>query len=423
MTIPLDNLYNYIHGLFPEPVCVYLFYPHGSKNILNLIGIAPFNKFEGVVLPQVICNDQEPLNYNLYKNFSQSEIEEIFKKQYNVNYCYNGDKNIINKNLKFALGVNIHDNPILIHSEKNSNDLEQYKNDGYIDVYYWCHAIIAKDWYRFSEFDVRLTSSALPYKDFLIYCRDWSGLREYRIKFQELLYLNNLTMSSITNIKQVNSDGHTIDEFIFKNQKFAPENFDFFYQLADNSVNPEISANYCPNDFISTYISVVLETVFDGQTIHLTEKILRPIACGHPFILAAGPGSLEYLRSYGFKTFSPYIDESYDLEPDSFKRLEKIIQSMKAFSQLTVNEKNKVHKRIKKIADFNKKWFFSKEFVTLIESELKENIQQAISEVKKTRSYGYRQIKKHKTKPFNKQERKIIANYIKELRKINRYEQ
>jgi hypothetical protein len=44
----------------------------------------------------------------------------------------------------------------------------------------------------------------------------------------------------------------------------------------------------------------------------LTEKALRPIACGQPFILAATPGSLQYLRSYGFKTFSGYIDETYD---------------------------------------------------------------------------------------------------------------
>jgi hypothetical protein len=48
----------------------------------------------------------------------------------------------------------------------------------------------------------------------------------------------------------------------------------------------------------------VAETVFDTR-IHLTEKTLRPIACGHPFILAAGPGSLKYLQTYGFRTFSP----------------------------------------------------------------------------------------------------------------------
>jgi hypothetical protein len=98
-------------------------------------------------------------------------------------------------------------------------------------------------------------------------------------------------------------------------------------QFLDNKFSSAASADYDPNDFINSEISVILETVFDDRRIHLTEKTLKPIACGHPFILAAGPGALEYIRSYGFKTFAPYIDESYDQETDSLKRLEKIEQS------------------------------------------------------------------------------------------------
>ena len=286
MTIPLDNLYHYIDGLFPEPVCLYLFYPHGSRNILDLRGLKTFNKLnfdlDVILLPQVICIDQEPLNYDLYENFSSDEIA------FYQNFLTNTN---IDENLRFAIPFNIHDNPILLHSEKNSESLIKYKKDGYIDIHYWCHALIARDWYRFAKHDRRLIEKTTPRKDFLIYCREWSGSREYRIKFQEMLYNADLTKNSITGIKKVND---SIENFIFKNKNFIPHSTDFFYQLTDNLANSTASADYCPDDFLDTRLSVVLETVFDGPTIHLTEKILRPIACGHPFILASGPKLLVH---------------------------------------------------------------------------------------------------------------------------------
>jgi pimeloyl-ACP methyl ester carboxylesterase len=72
----------------------------------------------------------------------------------------------------------------------------------------------------------------------------------------------------------------------------------------------------------------VAETVFN-QKVHLTEKIFKPIVMLQPFIVFAGPGSLKYLQSYGFQTFSAIWDESYDEEVDSSTRLEKIINGYK----------------------------------------------------------------------------------------------
>jgi len=412
MTIPLDNLYHYIEGLFPEPVCMYLFYPHGSRDILDVVASCrEWTVATKSTLPQAICVDQEPLNYELYKTFTQQQIDFYQALYNNTNH---------DENLRFAVPPNVHDNPILLHSEKNSKDLELYKNDGFVDVYYWCHAIIARDWYRFAEHDPRLCMTSTPLKDFLIYCRDWSGSREYRIKFQELLHKNNLVDCSITGIMKTNGCGTTIENFDFKNQSFVPDSTEFFYQLHNNSNNATVSANYCPDDFVNTHLSVVLETIFDGTKIHLTEKILRPIACGHPFILASGPGSLSYLRSYGFKTFSPWIDESYDQETNSVLRLEKIIQSMKTFSQLANSEKQHVLARINSIAEYNKQWFFSDKFINQVTDELKENIKQAMCVVKQTRSLRFRnRAVKHVNPHRHPLQRSMVANYLNQLRKIN----
>jgi hypothetical protein len=418
MTIPLDNLYHYIDGLFPEPVCMYLFYPHGSRNILNLIGIKSFDRLsynlDNMLLPQIVCNDQESLDYEFYENLANDVLINLRKKN---------KRSSCTTNIKVALPINIYDNILLIHSEKNSPDLEKYKSKGYVDIYYWCHAIIARDWYRFAEHDPRLILNTVsPTKDFLIYCRDWSGSREYRIKFQELLSNYNLVKNSITGIKKINGDGNDIKNHTFKNINFVPSNLDFFESLLDNTVSACSSADYCPKDFNNSHISVVLETVFDGSKIHLTEKILRPISCGHPFMLAAGPRSLEYLRSYGFKTFDPWIDESYDQENDSVKRLQKIVDSMNNFAALSATNKNYVIGQLKKIADYNKKWFFSEDFINKINQELITNINTGYSKIKKSRAIDYRLRKKDRSTrhaAYTIAMRNIIANYLSNLKKLN----
>jgi hypothetical protein len=282
----------------------------------------------------------------------------------------------------------VYDNTILIHSEKNSVDLVQYQQNGFISVHYWAHAVIARDWYRFAQFDSRLNCQTPQFK-FLIYCRDWSHQREYRLKFLELLVKNQLDQHSQTSVMHTNSENVHFSQHQFCNSAFELENPELISQIPANTFSSTASADYNYQDFISTEISVVLETIFDDSRIHLTEKTLRPIACGHPFMLVAGPGALEYVKSYGFKTFAPWIDESYDLETDSFKRMQKIQQAMIKIKNLKGSELEEFTTSIRSIAEFNKKHFFSAEFFNNITSELQCNLEHACEQVKKTKGNGY----------------------------------
>ena len=101
----------------------------------------------------------------------------------------------------------------------------------------------------------------------------------------------------------------------------------------------------------------MLETLFDDTRLHLTEKSLRPIACGRPFILATAPGSLAYLRSYGFKTFDRYIDETYDTITNSFERLEAIKLEITRLSKKTYNELQQMQDEMTPIFEHNRKKF------------------------------------------------------------------
>jgi hypothetical protein len=68
-----------------------------------------------------------------------------------------------------------------------------------------------------------------------------------------------------------------------------------------------------PSVYIDTYFSLVTETVCAESSISFrTEKIAKPLAMGHPFIVAATPGFYRDLRSLGFRTFGHVIDESFD---------------------------------------------------------------------------------------------------------------
>ena len=81
-----------------------------------------------------------------------------------------------------------------------------------------------------------------------------------------------------------------------------------------------------PKIYIDSYFSLVTETVCAESSISFrTEKIAKPLAMGHPFIVAANPGFLRDLRRLGFRTFAHVIDESYDQIQDPQQRMDTIL--------------------------------------------------------------------------------------------------
>ena len=83
-----------------------------------------------------------------------------------------------------------------------------------------------------------------------------------------------------------------------------------------------------------TACSIISETN-DNDDIFITEKLWKPILCQHFFIVHGNHLYLQKIRELGFKTFGNYFDESYDLEPDPNKRIEKIadlIDSLRNFN-------------------------------------------------------------------------------------------
>ena len=116
----------------------------------------------------------------------------------------------------------------------------------------------------------------------------------------------------------------------------------------------------------------VSETVFFGRRQHLTEKTFKPIALGMPFVLTGPVGSLEYLRSYGFKTFESIWDETYDTHIGDLARSLCIADTLKNIDNKSPTEKRIMWEKCLPIVEHNWNWFYKGGFEQRLWDELEQ---------------------------------------------------
>jgi len=334
--------------------------------------------------PHMFFHDQEPLDYYMYTN--QDIQDFVSTRAYYDRWAKNSEHlpSLIETHLRCCTisPTNFYEKTLICHSEQNSADLADYERNGFVGVYYWNHALTARDWFRFAQHDKVLQPKLNNINhDFLIYNRAWSGSREYRLKFSELLVEKNLVPHCQTSFSAMDN-GLYYAYHQFRNSSLAIQNKNLEYQFIKNTSESFASGDYNNKDYANCALEVVLETVFDSTKHHLTEKILRPIACRRPFILASTQGSLQYLRSYGFETFDGLIDESYDLEQDPLLRLHAITNEMQRLCSLPKTSKQKLWQQLYEIAERNHERFFSSQFFDQVVGEYKNNLHTALEKCK-----------------------------------------
>lgn len=342
MSIPTYNLYNFVAQALENKYLVKYFYPWGQKGFANIYDNiadqAPDT--EKLDTPIIICHDQEPLDFDLYSDANLlKELPDIPDTKQALREGIK--QNLTNLNLRWISPFHKNEKWTLLHSEVNSQEVVRYENTGRFKcAYWWAHAPIAIDWYRFARYDNRLQRQSQDIKaNFLVYARGTTGKRAYRNLFlEQIKYFRNMQLGS------------------FQKYKVSGDN----------------SATYDTYDFAHTNCSIVLETVYDR--IHLTEKTLRPLACGHPFLLLNGAGALEKIREYGFETFQPYINESYDKEPDPVKRMDMVLTEMNRINSSSAKYQQWIWDGCQQIADHNKRVFFDDKFIWRVKTELRKTV-------------------------------------------------
>lgn len=383
MTVPLDRLYHFIENLAQETrggsVLIYRFSPDGSKNIQDLNRLYTVPWLETITRPAIWCHDQEPLNHALYaanlRKDPPSRWEQI------TDSTGRGLPAI--KNLNWT--KNWWAKNFLLHSEKRSKNLALYEAENeLIPVYYWSHGVIARDWFRYAE---HVSQHKQVTHRFLIYNRAWAGTREYRLRFAELLIQAGLVQHCVTSINPIEPElGIHYKDHSFENHRWRPQH-ELEQYFRTSHAHSHYSADFDMADYERTDIEVVLETLFDDDRLHLTEKTLRPIACGQPFVLAATHGSLQYLRDYGFETYDSVWDESYDLETDPAVRLQKIVELMADIASWDEATRHQKLSQAQRIAQHNRQWFFSQGFFDLVTQELGRNLRQGFAALHSCNNY------------------------------------
>ena len=118
------------------------------------------------------------------------------------------------------------------------------------------------------------------------------------------------------------------------------DSFDNFASKLPNiiDIDPSLEKQHAelnPELYSRGHIHIILESEDHSPDIELcemqfryTEKTVKSIFFGYPFIVYGNFGTLKLLQSHGFKTFSPYINETYDLIPVRHRRVHALVEEI-----------------------------------------------------------------------------------------------
>lgn len=123
-----------------------------------------------------------------------------------------------------------------------------------------------------------------------------------------------------------------------------------------NIVSNSLSAVYT-----NAFVDVINETRFAQPTANFSEKVFQAIQYKKPFIVVAPPKTLEYIRTFGFRTFNDFWDESYDETLNHGERLAKIFDLLEKINNMSVGELREMYDDMRNIVEHNFKVY--KEFV------------------------------------------------------------
>ncbi len=214
--------------------------------------------------------------------------------------------------------------------------------------------------------------------------------REQRLRLIERMLKNNYVDLGYYSFESSNSDNFNIianrlDPTRFPYIKANKHKFPLRLNIKEDRTNP---VNIIPEDldyFKNSYFSIVNETIFYGtsssrtnnlshqpnaeySSIFVSEKTFKCLALKHPFVVFGRPGFIKGLHKLGFKTFSPYIDESYDDIVDDDERFNKIFNEIDRLINLSDDEWLALLQHLEPIVEYNHGLFLDKEFHGITEN-------------------------------------------------------
>ena len=105
--------------------------------------------------------------------------------------------------------------------------------------------------------------------------------------------------------------------------------------------------------FKKSFVYIITETVAEYPYPYFSEKTWKAFIYKMPFMIVGSKNSLTQLRSFGFKTFNDFWDESYDTLDFASDRIDMVVKNLKILSELSHNEIDIIYKKMLPIIEYN----------------------------------------------------------------------
>jgi hypothetical protein len=293
---------------------------------------------------------------------------EFFKKH------YDSVTKLVNANAEYFTTVGH-----VIVSERGEFVEELCKKYHWTPHYYFYHGWACQDWFRGYDrsFLIARARDRNPTRTFISPNRIVGGKRDHRVLFLYNVFKQNLEHNHISAPRICSQENVDITSIAQKYTNVYQDITDVFDRANlpktfDGESTQTMASCWLTNfdESADSLVYVPTETVYFGKRLHITEKTFKAIALEMPFVLVAPAGSLEYMRSYGFKTFDGIFDESYDLEINDIKRVEKVVQLLKDLDNLSIKERQQIHRACLPIVEHNYNHFYRGGFTDVLWPEL-----------------------------------------------------
>jgi hypothetical protein len=335
-------------------------YPPGRSDSESLLNNGSTNG----QLHYIFFHDQEPIHLDIHEDLFESVTMR------------NADLNRTQKPV-WQTGPYSKNGPVcsaVITSEHNSEFVEQVCSQyGWTPYYYFFHGWAALDWYRGYDrsFLISDPQQRVITKSFISPNRIIGGKRTHRIDLMYLLLERDISNAHISFPEVCPVEGIHIRDIAKSEQRAAFAAAGLPWHFAGETDHPMHSCWLSLFDESTESLAyLVTETVYNGRRHHLTEKTFKPICMQMPFVLVSTAGSLQYLRSYGFKTFDGLWDESYDNELDDGKRLVMIADVLKQLDSMSVQQRQDLYTAAIPIVQHNYNHFYNGAFESVLWTEL-----------------------------------------------------
>jgi hypothetical protein len=149
-----------------------------------------------------------------------------------------------------------------------------------------------------------------------------------------------------------------LDKFFNYNVDWAMNNTPVIYdQLFPNQIfNHELIVGPKRKPYADYFLEIVAETDI-LTTDWITEKTVKNLYIGKPFIVMGGVGTLAKIQNQGFKTFSPWIDESYDSMKNIHERLQAIKQEIDRIALMSYEEIDRLNQELQLVYKHNRECY------------------------------------------------------------------